>query len=331
MENIITRYLIGKASAGEKKDLLRWLKESEENRKQFSEIYDIWILSENNVIDNNEIQEAFNIFKKNTHKENISEPRKIKLVTILQKAAAILVIVLISSAAAFWLGRKTIDIPSADSIVMNQVVMGKDSKGMIVLPDSTQVWLNANSKIIYPEVFSNKERNVEVEGEAYFNVTHDEQRRFIVQASGLKITVLGTQFDVKNYIGNETSEVILLFGKVNVETPLGDKINLSPNQKISFDRINKEYILSDVNADKYVIWTNDKLVFENEKLVSILDKLKYWYNVDIKYDANIPLNMRLSLTIRKETKEELFKSLELIAPIGCSINAYENQIFINKR
>lgn len=319
MDHLIAKYLTGSASAEEKKQLLYWLRETDENRKLFSDMYDVWQLSAKDIIEKKEIDFAFLNFKR-----NVSQQTRFNRQFFLTIAAS-LILLFISSITAFWIGRTHNGVPQ-EKIVMNQVIMGENNKGMILLPDSTEVWLNSNSKIIYPDFFAANERKVMIYGEAYLNVKKETTRIFIVQTSNLTITVLGTSFDVKNY--DDKEEVILVSGKVDIETATGDKIRMYPNQKLSYNRLDGKVSLREINPQDYIVWRNEKLIFYNERLATILHKLKYWYNLDIKTDKYVPSDLRLSLTIRRETKEELFQTLELIAPIRCAFDSTKNQVMV---
>ena len=95
---------------------------------------------------------------------------------------------------------------------MNQAIMGKGSKGSVTLPDGSVAWLNTNSKLTYPEKFSDKYRKVKLEGEGYFKVKKNEQAPFFVETNQMTVNVLGTSFDVKDYSDKMNSETTLITG-----------------------------------------------------------------------------------------------------------------------
>lgn len=134
------------------------------------------------------------------------------------------------------------------------------------------------------------------------------------------VNVLGTHFDVKNYKNKETIETTLLSGKVKVLlSGMSKGVILKPNQRISCNKQNGTYSLVDVNASDYIIWISDKLVCTNEKLSTVLYRMKHWYNMDIECKKGVPLDYRLSLTIRKESPEEILNLLTLISSIRYTI------------
>jgi ferric-dicitrate binding protein FerR (iron transport regulator) len=213
---------------------------------------------------------------------------------------------------------------------MNHFIMGEDSKGSIILPDGTVVWLHSNSKLSYPQFFSDKERRVQLEGEGYFVVSRESGRPFYVETNEVEIKVLGTCFNVKNYTKQNTVETTLLSGKIEVFLPaLKKRISLAHNQKIWFDRESESYEVNEVDASDYILWINDKITFTNESLARVLFKMERWYNIEIGCTKGVDVNQRLSLTIRRELKEDIFKALEMIAPIRCTING--DKVVINPK
>lgn len=326
-ENII-KYLKGIASDKEKKELLTWLREKEENKALFSEIRDTWLQSElpTTISDPDYIRKSFDLFVKKVTTIN-SQTKKTRIRFIFKVAAAVAFVCICSWAGYLAGNSKTED---SAPIVINQLVMGKDSKGSVVLPDGSTVWLNANSKLVYPEHFAADNRRVKLEGEGYFEVRKDIQKPFLVETDDITIKVLGTRFDVQNYKEKETLKTTLLSGRVEISF-LGrqKKITLVPNQSLTFHRKSEEYYLDEVDAADCILWINNQLTCTNDKLKNVLHKLQHWYGLDIVCDKNVPMQQSLSLTVRRETPEELFKVLELICPIRCTIK--DNTVYIKSK
>ncbi|MDL2255756.1 FecR domain-containing protein [Parabacteroides sp. OttesenSCG-928-K15] len=318
MNNIIIRYLQQTASEAEKQQLLAWLEVSEENRKTFSEMRDVWLASGKTpfIASKEEGYERFN-----NRVDRLEHARRSKQRALFARVAAAVALFLICTSGAYYMGTRKYaqDIKIAE-VAMNHFAMGKDSKGSITLPDGTVAWLHAESKLSYPQIFSGKERRVKLEGEGYFIVSQDIKRPFYVETGGMEVKVLGTRFDVKGYEKQTTVETTLLSGKVEVYLPtVGQRLTLKPNQKIQLDRENMSYKVSDVDALNYILWINDKITFTDERLSDILFKMERWYNIEIGCAKGVDLNQRLSFTIRRELKEEIFKAMEFIAPIQCAI------------
>lgn len=329
MNDIIVKYLNGEATLEEKQQMLAWLRKDRENKKIFSEIRDIWIASVSLAIPDEEVCDAFVHFEQRIDRleQNRIKHRRYSF----RHIAAAVAVLLLCSIGGYFLGKQSAFTSTTENmLVMNQVIMGNESKGTITLPDGTKVWLNANSKISYPEMFLQDVRKVKLEGEAYFDVVHSTQVPFIVESDQMEVNVLGTQFDAKNYATQSHLETTLLAGKVKVRfSPDSEFILLEPNQTISFDKQKNTFSIHEVKAKDYIIWTNDKLTFTNELLSDILYKMEKWYNIRITCADGVPVDQRLSFTIRREPKEEIFKLLELIAPIKSNIEGHN--VFIRKK
>ncbi len=319
MNDIILKYLQGNASEKEKEVLLGWLRAGEENKKTFSEIRDRWLETHNPLDYPEYAKRAFDRFALLVEVSK-NKQKRLRL-SYFYKAAASVAILFVCLLGGYLTGSKqTMDSLSSEPIVQNRVIMGKDSKGAVTLPDGTTVWLNAGSMLVYPDRFSDNKRSVKLEGEGYFEVVRDEKAPFFVETDGMVVNVLGTHFNVKNYENKETIETTLLSGKVEVLlSGMSSGIVLKPNQRISCNRQNGTYSLAEVDASDYIIWIGDKLVCTNEKLSTILHRMKHWYNIDIECRKGVPLDHRLSLTIRKESPEEILKLLTLISPIRYTI------------
>ena len=311
MEDIIVRYLNGQASNEEKQLLLAWLKVHEDNRKLFSELQTVWQVAGHHSDPAEGAEKAFNRFINRVDLLEMSYRKKIRTLSVKWMAAAAVIIVLLS-AGSFWAGR----FKSATSQRMYTIVMSKGCKGPVLLPDSTVVWLNGNSKLSYPETFAHKERNVTLEGEGYFDVVKNPKAPFFVQTRGMKIKVLGTRFDVKSYAGNALLETTLLSGSVEVEvSETKQRSILKPNQQLLYNTANRSVSIEEVDASEQILWVNDQLELSNEKLSDILRKLGYWYRIEFIVAPDVSTEQRLSFVVRKESKEELLDILTQISSI----------------
>lgn len=156
----------------------------------------------------------------------------------------------------------------------------------LTLSDGTIVALNANSTLSYPLTFQKDVRAVKLEGEAYFEVTENPAHPFVVETNGMKIKVLGTRFNVRNYEDDNRLSATLLDGSVNVELlgnlSTGNKaVILEPGQQISADKITNLMEISEVNTDLYVSWKDGQCYFDNERFADIVKILERQFGVII--------------------------------------------------
>ncbi|WP_353196530.1 FecR domain-containing protein [Parapedobacter defluvii] len=165
----------------------------------------------------------------------------------------------------------------------------------VTLPDGTRVWLNAASTLRYPSRFSDTERLVELTGEAYFSVTRDSKRSFKVVSAGQKVEVLGTEFNVSAYSDDPETKTTLVEGKVrlylanerNQETlEKDDYVELVPGEQ----GVTRGENLSKTHVDTalYTAWKSGYFYFKRTPVEEILRQVARWYDVEIKYEGNIP-------------------------------------------
>lgn len=201
-----------------------------------------------------------------------------------------------------------------------EVVAEKGQRKELTLPDGTRVWLNSDTKLTYNRDFSDKFREVNLVGEAYFNVVKDSKRPFIVRTSQLSIKVLGTVFNVKSYPNDYTIETTLVAGLVSVQKNEDIKKNLSPvlvkpQQKAVFFYEANDIRVVPVNIDKTTSWRKGKLVFDNETIDGVVNSLERWYGLNIQVLGQYKPSDRFSLTIKDENIEEVINLLQITTPL----------------
>lgn len=152
------------------------------------------------------------------------------------------------------------------------------------LPDGTQVWLNSCSRLTYSQGFGINDRNLKLEGEGYFEVSRNEQLPFIIHTQEVDVTVLGTQFNFKNYADDSEASVSLLSGKVKLSNHLRQEetLYLQPNEKVTLNKLTGEMKTTRTQVQNSKIWTHDELFFDEELLVYIAKKLMRNYDVKIE-------------------------------------------------
>lgn len=214
----------------------------------------------------------------------------------------------------------------------NIVSTRKGSKTKLVLPDGTQVWLNADSKLSYNEHFGTTTREISLSGEAYFEVVKDRQKPFIVHTPAMDVKVLGTVFNVKAYPSDEATETSLFEGSVEVSLrKSGKKISLKPSEKLlvsnkylnkgpektSFAAATPDITISQINTlpDNITAvetqWTQNKLAFHNQKLADVVADLSRWYGVDIVITDKKLEEKTYSGNFDGESVEEVLDALKL--------------------
>jgi len=204
-----------------------------------------------------------------------------KFFIVFSRVAAVLLIPLLVSLFFIFQHNQPDTTLFADNVV-------KVSRGVVSylhLPDGTQVWLNSGSRLTYDNTFNKENRNVALEGEAYFEVTKNPKKPFIVHGKEMAVKVLGTKFDVKSYNEDASVVVTLLEGSVNlsdVNNPSSSSLLLKPNERATFTKENSKLTVNKVNAKNACEWIHGNLVFDDEEFGQIVRCLEREFNITIK-------------------------------------------------
>lgn len=203
---------------------------------------------------------------------------------------------------------------------LNQLVIpyGKTSK--ILLPDGTKVYLNAGSRLVYPEFFNDKNREVFLVGEAFFEVIEDKTHPFVVQTTDLRIKVLGTKFNVSAYPSENVIETVLTEGKVRLEQNNSGLFSLTtdllPNQLAAFYKVSGEVKLQNVNVDNYTLWKDGVFKFESTDLNRVVKRLERYYNIRFKYADPLTGTVKISGKLDlEENREEIINRVATVAAV----------------
>ena len=196
------------------------------------------------------------------------------------------------------------------STVYNTMTTPKAQKYTLQLADGTKVWLNASSSIKFPTTFSGNTREVSITGEAYFEVSSDKKRPFIVESRGMEIEVLGTHFNVNAYDDEDMIRTTLLEGSVVITQSKKSK-KLYPGQQAVVNNIGDISLDKNVNLSQVMSWKNGLFYFENSSLQEVMRELSRWYDVDVVYNDGIP-NRNFEGEIQRNLKlSEVLRILEL--------------------
>ena len=208
------------------------------------------------------------------------------------------------------------------------VTVEKGQKVALTLPDKSRVWVNSGSTLTYGSRFNKHERIIALNGEAYFEVAKNKEAPFIVQSHGFSVEALGTEFDVKAYPDEKQISAVLIRGKVEVGDEL-NKINLTPNQKVTYNRVTKSMQKSDLtDALMYADWRYNKLTFNSETFENIASVLERNYNVKFVFQAQSLKKYRYSGSIGNTSLESLLQIFAMTSPI--SYNMKDSVIYMNE-
>jgi len=231
------------------------------------------------------------------------------------KAAAILLIPLLIFGA--WYISKTV---FTKDIGFAEIYSPMGARTHFRLPDGSQGWLNSGSTLRFPVKFVGRTRQVMLTGQGYFDVIKNPDKPFVVDVQNLKIIALGTKFDVLAYPDEKKIDVVLESGEVVInEKKKKDKeirvAELMPGEKVRIDVGKNICHKKKVNTDKYTAWREGKLIFRNDPMPEVIEKINRWYNVELIIKDKEIEDYVLRATFEDETLDEVLKMMKIISPI----------------
>ncbi len=311
---LIGKYITGKETPGESGQLQAWLKEDPVHQKLFEQIKN-----------EKKIAEAITEFdardKESAWKRYLEQVTALSLQKVLFRwkiAAAFFFIVGCAGILAYFNVRS--NLPALDSSGKRYTTVsttaGQNSK--IVLPDSSVVWLNSGTTLSYNSNFSLNNREISLQGQAFFQIARNKKIPLYVSCNGLKVEVLGTRFDVSAYPEDSKINVVLESGSVELLHEQDQSFDhiLNPGEKAEFDVKTKNISISPVNVYKYTSWKDGVLIFEDAPMDEVLEKLERWYNIDIEVKDPKIYRLLFNATIINENVDEIFDLIRYT----CSVN-----------
>lgn len=373
--DIIISYLSGNCSPEEEKKLLSWVKQSTDNEAYFNKFKYAWIASiqlKSPVLEN--IDEATNKFKsKILQATNNEKKMKLRVSTylfailskrIVKYAALLIIAFLLGSLSQNFLGKRNHYSSNWDNKYFH-FEAPRGSRAIATLPDGTKVWLNASSKISYPLDYNLHERIILLEGEAYFDVTTNPFKPFIVKASNLNIEAFGTMFNVKAYPEENKVITTLIEGNVIIEgndesnkrfslkmdakqcviylTNKKSYAKLNPDKSHEVDKDLSNKSLDNTSESSHLplvkttlpepkintSWKDEKWIIANEDLLSLSILLERRYNVNIKFSNEELKGYHFTGIIQNETIEQVLTILSLTVPVKYKIDHNNIELVLN--
>lgn len=227
--------------------------------------------------------------------------------------------------------------PYSKTKSQNIVATKKGSKTNLVLPDGTQVWINADTKLTYDKTFGEQTREINLSGEAYFDVVKDKEHPFIVHTNTIDVKALGTAFNVRCYTDESNAQATLLRGAIEVSltNDHGRKIVLKPNEKVvvqnQVQAVNKKYNRSQLILEQTkssdgdsstldVQWMQNRLAFDQNTLEDIAVSLERWYNIKVVIRNPSLKERRISGVFEDKSLQRVMEALKLAGRFNYTIN-----------
>lgn len=325
-EEITTKYLTGQCSEEELIQVNNWMKESEENTRQIFRMERIYHLGKfgQYASEQRMLRAEKQLYKRLDDEK--SRQNKIRHIYHWMKYAAIIIVTLIiGGGISYWFYQNDNG---------QQILVAIADKGIVkevILPDGTKVWLNNGATLKYPREFSEKERKVHLDGEAYFEVTKNRHKPFTVQSDAMRVRVLGTIFNFKCNKNCRVAEATLIEGEIEVKGNREEgQIILTPGQRAELNKNNGRLTVKQVDAKLDAVWHDNLIPFQKADIFTIAKALERFYDVKIILSPDIQANKTYSGVLRKKSNiDSVLKSLQNSIPIDYKIVG--NNIFISPK
>jgi ferric-dicitrate binding protein FerR (iron transport regulator) len=303
---LITNFLSGEASQSEKDKLTSWIGESPANQRLFEENQRIWAKS-HSYFSSTEISSDREKIKDQIIRQ-LSKPTKtVSLSTWIYRVAAILILPIMLG-IGWYLGSTE----TKSETQMCEVTAPKGQISKCVLADGTEVWLNAGTTIKYDPSLTGNTREVQLDGEAYFKVSKNKHKPFVVNTKHAQIKVLGTIFNLKAYSGETKVETTLAEGSVvfSLNGSATKPVKLKPGEQLVYNIPEKKITLGKVETYLHTAWKDGKFVFKDADLQTIVQELEKLYDVRIHLENDSLLKLRFRGMF--EYEENIFSALETL-------------------
>ncbi|MBB6108345.1 FecR family protein [Mucilaginibacter lappiensis] len=313
IRRLFKMYLEGKTNASQNTILFHYLNDNKNAEQELSDLMnDTWEQEPATRDDSVEANEGLEqLWTKIDHKKQ----KTIQRFQLLKYAASL---VMICSAVFVYKANQKKQPESAKSIAFITKTTASGEKVKMLLPDSSVVYLGSRSRISWPEHFEKgKVRNVSLEGEAFFEVKHDAASPFIIRSGKMETQVLGTSFNIYAYPEDKIFTVSVRTGKVGVtEKSAGVRKMLSlltPGMKIAYNKDNGKFRINVGQFNEADSWTNNRFVFHDENLSSILVKLERYYNVHFEVRSSKLKACRFNATFSNININEVMTQLRIMS------------------
>jgi len=320
IDQLITNRLLGTISEEEGLFLDDWIEQSIENRRLYSEQKRLWNLFEIH-------QKVQKIDERRAYQKisnQLFSKKRINLLGWIQRVAAILLLPVIAMSAFYFYFERTNH--NQFTTVYNTVETPLGMRSSLTLPDGTKVWLNAGSSISYPVLFASDSRTISLTGEAYFEVKKDKNWPFVVSTKKMNVFVTGTIFNCNAYPENDQIQTVLVEGEVTLINQSTTEIaTMNPGELATFNISSQQITKTKTDLQKYIAWKSGKLMFRDDKMNKVVEKLERWYNVEFEIEDPEIANYVYTATFINESLDQVLKMLTLSAPIRYTISERNKQ------
>ena len=238
------------------------------------------------------------------------------LLNSLSRIAAVLFIPLLIITGTLLY--RQLNIKEIQQFAMQKITNPSGVRSQVILPDGSNVWLNAESTITFKVPFDKKSRDVSLTGEAYFDVQKNPGVPFVVSTGVVNVRVLGTKFNYRAFENEKNIEIVLAEGKVSFNTD-GEKreneVIMNPGDRAVFDKTSNHTKVTNENIEKYIAWHTGKLIFDETLMPEVAVQIGRWFGVDVVIADSKINNYRITTTFENESLHQVLELLRLSSPL----------------
>ncbi len=329
---LLGRYLSGNCSDKEKIIMETWLNQSKENQATYKAYKQVWEATSNGLQEESlnidqgweELNRKIAVFESADVFESSRRFISKKTMFVLARIAAIFLVAF----GVYYVFNSVMQKQEPTTIVQ---MATEDMQQSLVLPDGSEITLNTGSEISYPDSFGADSRQIEFEGEAFFNIAHNPEKRFIIRSGELQIEVLGTSFNLSTCPEGEEMILYLESGKVLFSSmdlqdgSIREQLILTPGQKGVYNRNSGLICKSDFLGQNYLAWKTGIIEFEKTPLPEVFSMLEKTYNIQVETENSLE-NLCLTARFENETPESIFETIHTIFGINYRINGQTIQL-----
>lgn len=320
-DTLLFRFLDKETSEEENEVILRWVSDSEDNRTEFQRLHQAHHLSKLSSLKADiDVDEAWD--KLNDSLPKSIKRRKLIDLNILRRVAASVLLVMAGAIGSLWISGYFSDLQKSAIV---ELKASKGEKSQAILADGSHVWLNSQTVLKYDAL---NPRKITLDGEAFFEIKKDRSHPFeVITASGMKVIVTGTKFNLRSFAGESIVETTLEEGEVHIEGANNKQTTqLEPGQQAQYNIGENNMSVRNVSPELYSLWKNNELRFADISFAELVPRIERWYGVTIKLDPSQKNNDRFTMTIKTESLRELLNMMQLTSKFNYTIKGEQVKI-----
>lgn len=340
-KQLIIKFISGKATESEQQSVLDWIALSNDNLNYFISLKNLWI-SQNMPSSKASASEIKQI--KQRINSSSKERRKYSFVLIFKYALAASIVILLGLNLTFLLNnmpekentdRERILLSYLPEEYKHTLYTNNGVKGYLRLPDGSQVWLNSASKIQYPDKFTGDTREVEISGEAFFDVISNPEMPMIVNTNrGFRVEVFGTKFNIRSYDNDDEAQTTLFSGSITLTRQLKNSsreviTQLKPKESFVIRDKEAPLLIKQTDTTKQKAWKEGKLLFDATPMREVIKKLERWHGTEFRVVDEEVLDYRITANFKSESIIQIMEMIQFCSFVDYSLEG--NKVTLRKR